>query len=84
MDFDNEVLALEKQHPGKWVSFVSRPWHVVDEPLTGFKLINEYILRPELGAAMTDAVLNGGVERIMTNEEMKERGQRIVRGMAKQ
>lgn len=52
---------------------------MVDEPLTGrFRLINAYILKPQLGAAMTDAVLNGNVERIMINGEMVERGQRVI------
>ncbi|KAK5174214.1 uncharacterized protein LTR77_001294 [Saxophila tyrrhenica] len=81
---DQEVLDTETQNPGRWESFVARPWHVVDEPpRIRFLVSNSWIYKDELGAAMVDAALNGGGERIMDNAPMRERGQKAMETIEK-
>jgi hypothetical protein len=79
-DLDREVLATETQNSGRWESFVVRPWFVVDEkPRIGYVFgDNSWVLRPELGAAMVDAALNGGRERIISNTELRRIGQKVL------
>lgn len=38
-----------------------------------------YILRPELGAAMVDAALNGCPTQILPNAEAKAKGQAVLK-----
>ena len=76
-DIDREVLALEKQDPARWQSFVVRPWYVATtEPSIRYIFgNNSFILQDHLGAAMVDVALNGGNDRIIDNAELKRRGQ---------
>lgn len=67
---------MEEQHPGKWETFVARPWYVVDEPpMISYVLSNSYIFRKELGAAMVDAALNSGDKRLLENADLRAKGQ---------
>ena len=36
---------------------------------------NSYIYRPEIGAAMVEAALNGGEPRLLSNTMMRQQGQ---------
>lgn len=80
-ELDREVLATEQQNQGRWESFVVRPWFVVDaKPYVGYVLgENSWILRSELGAAMVDAAVNGGYERVLSNTRMREIGQEVLK-----
>lgn len=80
-ELDREVLATEQQNQGRWESFVVRPWFVVDaKPYAGYVLgDNSWILRSELGAAMTDAAVHGGNERVLSNTRMREIGQQVLK-----
>jgi hypothetical protein len=77
-ELDREVLDEEKQHPGRWESFVARPWHVVDQPPMQRYLSDAWILREELGAAMLDAALNGNDARILDNAALRSKGQKAL------
>ena len=79
-DLDREVLATETQNSGRWESFVVRPWFVVDEkPYAGYVLgDNSWVLRTELGAAMCDAAVQGGNERVISNTELRRIGQKVL------
>lgn len=73
---DRDLLAMEDQNPGKWETFVARPWYVVDEPpMISHVLSNSYIFRKELGAAMVDAALNSGDKRLLPNGDLRAKGQ---------
>lgn len=67
---------MEEQNPGKWETFVARPWAVVDEPpMLSYIVSNSWIYRKELGAAMVDAALNSGDKRLLNNEDLRAKGQ---------
>ena len=67
---------MDKQHPGKWESFVVRPWMVVDKPpFLSYVLSNSWIYRYELGAAMVDAAVNGGEVQLLDNAPLRQKGQ---------
>ena len=72
---DREVLALEQANPGRWESFVVRPWFVVEQPPMMRYISNAWILTDELGAAMVDAALHGSKDKIIDNSLAKKNGQ---------
>ena len=79
-DLDREVLATETQNSGRWESFVVRPWFVVDQkPYVGYVFgDNSWVLRTELGAAMVDAAVNGGYDRVINNTQLRSIGQKVL------
>lgn len=77
---DRDLLAIETQNPGRWETFVVRPWFVVDvKPYISYILSNSWIYRKELGAAMVDAALNSGEERVINNAELRVKGQAALK-----
>ena len=78
-ELDRNILAIDRQHPDRWESFVVRPWMVVDSPpKLSYVLSNCYILRIELAAAMVDAALNGSNESLLDNAPLREKGQQAL------
>ncbi len=76
---DRKVLDVETQNPGRWESFVVRPWHVVDQPpMIRHVVANSWILREELAAIMVEAALNGGLPRLLDNATMRIKGQEAI------
>lgn len=74
-ELDREVLAVETQNPNRWESFVVRPWFVCDSKPYISYISDAYIFREELGAAMVDAALNGGDQRLLDNAALRQKGQ---------
>ena len=73
---DREILDVEKQNPGRWESFVARPWFVVDAPpMTRFIFPGAWILRPVLGLGMLDAAMNGDKLRVLDNSTLRSKGE---------
>ena len=53
-----------------------RPWFVVDtEPKISYLIANSFIFSKELGAAMVDAALNSGDQRLLDNAALRKNGQ---------
>ncbi|KAK3684699.1 hypothetical protein LTR37_020029 [Vermiconidia calcicola] len=79
-NLDREILALPEKHAGRWESFVARPWFVVDSPPMSRYLLGEasWILREELAAAMVDAALRGGEERLLGDGALRRKGQEAI------
>ena len=67
---------MDEQEPGRWESFVVRPWYVVDAPpAISHVIANSWIFREELASAMVDAALNGGEPHLLDNATLRTKGQ---------
>ncbi|KAK3711108.1 hypothetical protein LTR37_009895 [Vermiconidia calcicola] len=79
-NLDRKILALSEKHAGRWESFVARPWFVLDSPPMSRFLLGEasWIYREELAAAMVDAALEGGEERLLGDGALRRKGQEAI------
>lgn len=75
-ELENEVLAIQTQHPSQWQSFVARPALVtVGEPMLRFTMFGHYIPVEELAAALVDTAMMGSKTQRLENADLRRRGQ---------